>query len=114
MAMTFEFNIRPFGYQNDPITFGRMRVHSAGNSHEYHVEIKTEDGWRDLGGKVAKIMPDGTKRSGHRNFLHLLRDILNDLDLDRLGTNYVNILAEIEAHRPYIKEMANKDYPDGN
>ncbi len=45
MAMTFEFNIRPFGYQNDAITFGRMRVHSAGSRHEYAGDYKAEDGW---------------------------------------------------------------------
>ena len=114
MAMTFEFNIRPFGYQNDPIPFGRMRVHSAGAHHEYSVDYKTKDGWKAIRGIVPKVQPDGTKRSGHRNFLHLLSDILADVDLEALGSDYVHILAEIEKAHPHIKDMGISvgDYPD--
>ena len=114
MAMTFEFNLRPFGYQNDAISFGRMRVHSAGSYHEYSIEYKTADGWKTLRGSVPKKMPDQTMRSGHRNFLHLLRDIMDTVNLDELGRDYVHVLAELEAHHPYIKERSIKDYPDGS
>jgi len=113
MAMTFEFNIRPFGYQNDAIQFGKMRVHSAGSRHEYTVDYKTEDGWGTLRGSVSKIRGvDGSKRSGHRNFLHLLRDIMNDLDLDALDKNYVNVRAEIEESHPTMKGRKFSDYPE--
>ena len=104
MAMTFNFNIRPFGYQNDAITFGRMRVHSAGSRHEYAVEYKAEDGWKTIRGSVPK------NKSGHRNFLHLLAAIMDDIDLDELGENYVNVLAEVEAKHPIVKEMNTRDY----
>jgi len=104
MAMTFEFNIRPFGYQNDVITFGRMRVHSAGSRHEYAVEYKAKDGWKTIRGSVPKA------KSGHRNFLHLLAAILDDLDLDALGMNYVNVLAEVKEQHPAMP--VPKDYPD--
>ncbi len=113
MAMTFEFNIRPFGYQNDAIQFGRMRVHSAGSYHEYSIEYKTADGWKTIRGAVPKVQHDGKLRSGHRNFLHLLTDILADMNLDDLEPDYVNILAEVEAHHPYIKEMETRDYKGG-
>lgn len=95
MAMTFEFNIRPFGYHADPITFGQMQVHSRGGSHEYAVNIRTKAGWKNIRGSIAKVRGDGTLRSGHRNFLHLLRDILADMDLDALGENYVHVLEDI-------------------
>ncbi len=111
MAMTFEFNIRPFGYQNDAITFGRMRVHSAGSYHEYAVEYKAKDGWKTLHGAVAKVV-DGKTRSGHRNFLHLLADIMADIDLDELGEDYVNVLAEVRASNPALKDRKIGDYPD--
>ncbi len=102
MAMTFEFNIRPFGYQNDPIQFGRMRVHSAGSRHEYAVDYKGPLGWHTLRGSIPR------DKSGHRNFLHLLAAILDDLDLDTMGENYVNVLAEVEANYPDLK--GSKDY----
>lgn len=110
MAMRFSFDIHPFGYQNDAITFGRMRVHSAGDSHEYAVDYKAKDGWKTIKGTVPKRQPDGTKRSGHRNFLHLLADIMDDIDFDALGTNYVNILAEVEAEYPIVKHRGIGDY----
>jgi len=106
MAMTFEFNIRPFGYQNDPIQIGHMRVHSAGSLHEYAVDYKAEDGWRTLRGRVPK------DKSGHRNFLHLLADIMHDIDLDELGHNYVNVLAEVKLNHPNLPEGTKiGDYP---
>jgi hypothetical protein len=110
MAMTFEFNIRPFGYQNNAITFGRMRVHSAGDHHEYAVDYKTKDSWQTIRGSIKKRMDDGKKRSGHRNFLHLLAAIMDDIDLDALGEDYVNILAEVQAN---YSAMSVGDYPDG-
>lgn len=109
MAMTFEFNIRPFGYQNPPISFGHMRVHSAGDSHEYAIEYKDKEGWQTIRGSVKKRI-DGKKRSGHRNFLHLLADIMEDIDFDELGEDYVNILAEVEAAHPAVKNMKIGDY----
>lgn len=112
MAMTFEFNIRPFGYQNDAVNFGHMRVHSAGDRHEYAVDYKVKDGWRTIRGFVKKRMDDGKKRSGHRNFLHLLADIMNDIDLDELGRDYVNILAEVQASHPSMKDRHMSDYLD--
>ena len=108
MAMTFEFNIHPFGYQTDAITFGRMRVHSAGSRHEYAVDYKAKDGWQTIRGSVPK------DKSGHRNFLHLLAAIVDDIDLDALGKNYVNVLAEVEANHPHVKEMQVGDYPEKN
>ncbi len=108
MAMTFEFNIRPFGYQNDAITFGRMQVHSAGSCHEYAVDYKAKDGWETIRGSVPKY------KSGHRNFLHLLMAIIDDINPDKLGMDYVNILAEVEANHPAVKGMKTRDYRDGN
>ena len=107
MAMTFEFNVRPYGYQNDAITFGRMRVHSDGSHHEYTVDYKVEDGWKTIRGSVPK------DKSGHRNFLHLLAAIMEDIDLDELGQNYVNILAEVQSLHPSMKDRSMSDYPDG-
>ncbi|MEE8372810.1 MAG: hypothetical protein V3R87_03630 [Dehalococcoidia bacterium] len=108
MAMTFNFDIRPFGYQNDAITFGRMRIHSAGSHHEYAVDYKAKDGWRTIRGSVPRV------KSGHRNFLHLLAAILDDIDLDALGENYVNVLAEVEEVCPAIRHRGVGDYPEGS
>lgn len=97
MAMTFEFNIRPYGYQNDAIKFGHMRVHSAGSRHEYTMEYKNIDGWRTIQGSVPRT------KSGHRNFLHLLAAIMDDIDLDALGRNYVNVEEDVIALYPEAK-----------
>jgi len=101
MAMTFEFNIRPYGYQNDPIQFGRMRVHSAGSRHEYAVDYKAKDGWQTIRGSVPK------DKSGHRNFLHLMAAIMDDLDLDALGKDYVNVETEVVAVYPQAKDRGD-------
>lgn len=112
MAMKFHFDITPFGYQNAPIKFGAMQVHSAGSRHEYAIDIKTAGGWHTIRGSIPKRQPDGTRRSGHRNFLHLLSDILADVDLEALGSDYVNVLAEIKADFPHIDVTGIADYPD--
>ena len=103
MAMTFEFNIRPFGYQNDPIQFGKMRVHSAGSRHEYAVDYKDKGGWKTIRGSVPKT------KSGHRNFLHLLAAIVDDIDLDELGENYVNVIAEVQKQFPNMGTTGRSD-----
>jgi len=95
MAMTFVFRVHPFGSQNKPIEFGQMSVHSAGDLHKYHVRYKNVEGWQSVRGAIVK------DKSGHRNFLHLLGDILDDMDLDALGVDYVNIMEEVA-----------EDYPD--
>ena len=112
MSMTFSFNVNPFGDHDNPILFGTMRVNSAGEVHQYRVDIRTEDGWNTsfMHGEVPKRIPDGTRRSGHRNFLHLLRDILNDMDLEKLGKDYVNIFAEIKEVYPNVPRTS--DYPN--
>ena len=96
MAMTFQFRVHPFGYSNKPIEFGNMKVHSAGPFHEYHVSYKNVDGWQDVRGAIPKT------GSGHRNFLHLLGDILDDMDLDALGIDYVDIMEEVAEEYPDI------------
>lgn len=96
MAMTFIFRVHPFGYQNKPIEFGKMSVHSVGGLHEYHVRYKNVDGWQSIRGAIVK------DKSGHRNFLHLLGDILEDMDLDAIGIDYVNIMEEVAADYPDI------------
>ena len=111
MAMTFEFNIRPFGYQNDAIQFGKMRVHSVGSKHEYAVDYKTKDGWKTIRGAIPKVQHDGTMRSGHRNFLHLMADILDDMNLDDMEPDYVNISAEIATAYPKYEGKVS-DYND--
>jgi hypothetical protein len=103
MAMTFNFNIHPFGYTAEPIEFGSMRVHSKYDRHVYEVSYKGEDGWHYINGSIAKHLPDGTVRSGHRNFLHLLRDILADVALDDIGEDYVNVLKEIQEVYPHVR-----------
>lgn len=95
MAMTFEFSLNPLGYDASPIRLGQMRVHSFGNRHVYAIDVKGKDGWHVIRGNIPKVMPDGSVRSGHRNFLHLLRDILADVDLASLGTDYVHVLEDV-------------------
>lgn len=110
MAMTFSFRIHPFGYSAEPIEFGTMDVHSAGPRHEYLIRYKAKGEWHNVRGYIAKRMPDGTKRSGHRNFLHLLQDILADANLDALGEDYVHVLDDIKDATGFQGRVG--DYPD--
>ena len=112
MAMKFQFKLCPFGYQNDTIELGTLRVHSAGSCHEYTLVFKAKGRWHTIRGTVSKIInaETGERRSGHRNFLHLLRDILNDIDLEELGKDYVNVWDEVQVRYPHIKRSL--DYPE--
>ena len=105
MAMQFQFNLQPFGYKAAEFSFATMRVTSQGDEHYYRIDFKTALGWHKITGTVAK------ERSGHRNFLHLLAAILDDVDLDALGEDYVNVFKEVEEHVPGMRKP-KKDYPD--
>ena len=105
MAMTFQFRVHPFGYQNKPIEFGNMKIHSSGASHVYEVSYKNVDGWQSVRGWINK------HQSGHRNFLHLLGDILEDINPDTLGVDYVDIMEEVAEDYPdLVKGRRIRDY----
>lgn len=109
MAMSFTFNIHPFGYNAAPLELAHMRVHSAGNVHEYTITYKTKDGPKAIRGSISKVMMDGSRRSGHRNLFHVLRDILDDVDLAKVGKDYIHVLKEIREQLGYEAKAA--DYP---
>ena len=95
MSIQIEFKVYAFGNRNHAIPFGGIHLSSRGCIHHYEISLKTEEGWRTLEGDIAKQQPDGSRRNGHRNILHLLKDVLNDVDPDALGEDYVHILKEV-------------------
>ena len=95
MSIQIEFKVYAFGKRQHEIPFGGIHISSQGGIHHYEITLKSEKGWRKIEGDVAKQQPDGSRRSGHRNILHLLRDVLKDVDLDALGEDYVHILKEV-------------------
>jgi hypothetical protein len=88
MAMKIKFNLHPFGYGADPEEFGEIRIDNDGRGrHNYEIRlVRGPIMNRTYRGSV----PNGGK-SGHRNILHLLARILDDLDLDAMGEDYVHI-----------------------
>lgn len=104
MSMTFQFNLTPFGYKAAETPFATMHVASVGKSHVYDITFLGDEGWRTISGAVPK------SKSGHQNFLHLLRDIMNDVDLDALGENYVNVLPEVQKSFPAMDVRDTSDY----
>lgn len=54
-----------------------------GKEPKHGYVVLDNNGHRLADGEVPKT------KSGHRNPLHLLKAVLNDLDLDALGTNYI-------------------------
>lgn len=105
MAMKFTFDLQPYGDANNPIKFGEMRISTRGVYHCYAVDINTKDGWTTRRGSIAK------RKSGHRNFLHLLAKILEDMDLDNMENNYVNVWADVKEIYPCA--TVGSDYPEG-
>lgn len=105
MAMQFSFDLHPFGWHNCDIQFGTMRVVSAGKNHCYTINYKSRGVWHTLAGAIPK------SQSGHRNFLHLLKNILDDIDWDALGENYVDVFTEVAEMFPAM-ELRRSQHPE--
>ena len=105
MAMQFTFDIQPFGDRHSQFPFATMRVVSAGSHHVYTISYKRRGQWHELRGEIPK------SQSGHRNFLHLLKNILEDLDWEELGENYVDIFSEVAEMYPHL-ELRRSQHPE--
>lgn len=80
MAITVSIDLHPYGYGSPPQSVATMRIHTSecGTKHEYSISMHE----RFLVGAVPKL------RSGHRNPLHLLAQILETISLETLGHDY--------------------------
>lgn len=114
MAITIDFNVNPFGYGAEPVSLGGIRIHSEGNDHHHYLItfVKGDGRVGHLSGQIKRDEKDEVLRSGHRNILHLLKDIFNDADIDSLGENYVDIFHEVEKQHPNIERSDVSAYRD--
>lgn len=61
MAMTFNFNINPFGYNADPIQFGGMKINATHHgTHAYEIYFEGPNGREYVYGEVPRT------KSGYR------------------------------------------------
>jgi hypothetical protein len=108
MAMKIKFNIHAFGYGAKPQEFGEILIHNDGyGSHEYEVRlVRGPHMIRTYRGTV----PNDNK-SGHRNILHLLARIMDDLPLDTMGEDYVHV-NHLFGGRPSADYKATEAVPE--
>ena len=83
MSITGSFDVHPGGRgaAQEVVAFA---IYSTDNNAEHRYLITTCKGHSMIG-----ILPK--TYSGHGNILHLLKAILDDVDLDKLGTDYSSI-----------------------
>lgn len=84
MAIYGKFSVHPGGWSAKPIDIVEFKIWSTMDNcfHRYSIEIKDT---HYLQGVVEKTY------SGHGNILHLLKDILNDYNIDDLGKDYSSL-----------------------
>ncbi len=81
MAIKIRANLHPYGYAARPQRLLEISIHSddVRPMHLYRITFDNQE----IDGEIAKT------KSGHRNLLHVLKDILDDVDLDALGVDYI-------------------------
>ncbi len=86
--ISFEMKLIPFGYmKSETIIYSRIWTTNDGKFHGYRVY---KDGGETLvEGKIEKT------KSGHQNPLHLLSNLLADIDLEALGENYISTVWDL-------------------
>ena len=90
MAMSFTFDVHPFGFHNNAVNFAVMDVVSKGDKHCYTLKYHAENEKVVIKGCIPR------ERSGHRNFLHMLHFILLDIfKNNELREDYVHIQRQI-------------------
>ncbi len=83
----FQMNLHPYGSgRGVGIIDASIWTTDCGNYHAYSIN---DFNMGSLGhGRIPKT------QSGHRNPLHLLRDIINDLEIDSFNQDYVTTDAD--------------------
>lgn len=86
MAIKIRADLHPYSFQSKGYALLDIDIWSSpkGRTHGYRITY----GNTELVGHIAKT------KSGHRNLLHVLRDVLADIDLDALGENYIKTPAD--------------------
>ena len=81
MAIKIRCDLHHHSFRAKGYAIADIDIHSwpDGTRHGYSVTF----GNTNLLGSIPKT------RSGHRNVLHVLRDVLADMDLDALGIDYI-------------------------
>lgn len=81
--ITFGFTLVPggIGLLRDDLASGTLFTTDDGKHH--HLVVRDKNYRVVLDHFIPKT------QSGHKNLLHVLRDILNDADLDSLGKDYL-------------------------
>ena len=84
MSIDGSFDVYPGGSRWGSQELVAFHIHSTDNNAEHRYVITTCKGHTMIG-TLPKTY------SGHGNILHLLKAILDDVDLDKLGTDYSSI-----------------------
>lgn len=100
MAITGRFDLRPYGYSAKPLPIVQFSIHTT-EDFRYHAYTVV------YGGKIKRGAIRKTQ-SGHRNLLHLLRDIFADMKIDDLPPDYIPCpLEEIAKDKEARKKAAD-------
>ena len=98
MSMEFSFKLNPFGAAGKSVEFATMYIWTYKDTHMYRLLWDIED--PGYPGRPARYEVSGhvpKERSGHRNFLHMLQKIIEDIfDKNDLEKDYVHALYQIQ------------------
>lgn len=108
MAIKISLNVSPFGFGNDPIELGEIRIHSE-SATQFHFLATFKKGNGQVG-HISGQIP--RSKSGHRNIFHTLREVLNSPKFDTLSDNYIDVFDEIKSRYPDIERSHTADYKE--
>lgn len=84
MAISIQCDLRPGGYTSKPIRIATITIHTTDDLGHHAFAVGSMAGCKK---SIRLVRPK--EKSAHRNLLHVLRDFLNEADLDALGNDYI-------------------------
>lgn len=84
MAIVIQCNLHPYGYGSKPEPIATIKLHTTIDLQHHYIAVGNMKGCS----KFLSLTRPKTM-SAHRNILHILRDFLNEADIDSLGKDYI-------------------------
>lgn len=106
MAIVIKCNLHPFGWSARPTDIATITIHTTDDLQHHCFAVSLAGS-----GKHIRLLRPKSM-SAHRNILHVLRDFLNDADLDALGVDYVTTEADRPVRREDILRCTTNGVPD--
>lgn len=106
MAIVIKCNLHPFGWAAKPTDIATITIHTTDDLQNHCFAVSLAGS-----GKSIRLMRPKSM-SAHRNILHVLRDFLNDADLDALGVDYATTEVDKSVRGDDILKFMTSGVPD--